>query len=223
MTAFLLKQSYSVARENHEDCQGLWEFARILATSIDCNATDAKDFVYTFLGHPAAVVSRHSIDHEAETLVVTPGYKTKTVMQVYRETAVALFEKMQDLTLLSAVFHDEDTLRSNSNNNYPSWIPQWDHRDVTGSFSLGLDIRGGQYYNASDGIQRFKLEIVHERRLQTLGFVFDHIISSIKPNSRKLARAWPEMVNMTTQDEDQDLQRLRLHAHHCSEPLWMKI
>ncbi|KAI1174370.1 hypothetical protein F4777DRAFT_580057 [Nemania sp. FL0916] len=96
-----------------------------------CKASDPRDHVYAFLGHPAA--RRHyayrpeqkinylKLVEDGEDTLVQPDYN-KTVDEVFLETAIALFNQQHDMRVLGAVRHTEESLARD----YPSWVPRWD-------------------------------------------------------------------------------------------------
>ncbi|KAI0187058.1 heterokaryon incompatibility protein-domain-containing protein [Xylaria flabelliformis] len=105
-----------------------------LATLIEgahCKATDPRDHIYAFLGHPSArrqyayrpeqQINYLKLIEEAREALVKPDYG-KTVDEVYLETAVALFNQQRDMRVLGAVRHTEESLARD----YPSWVPRWD-------------------------------------------------------------------------------------------------
>ncbi|KAI0436565.1 hypothetical protein F4803DRAFT_541810, partial [Xylaria telfairii] len=96
-----------------------------------CKASDPRDRVYGFLGHPSArreyayrpvqQINYLKLIEEAGDTLVKPDYN-KTVDEVYLETAIALFKQQVDVRVLGAVRHTEESLARD----YPSWVPRWD-------------------------------------------------------------------------------------------------
>jgi len=109
-------------------------FLTLLVDGAKCKATVPRDYVYAFLGHPAAHL-RHAYDPGKYINymslcndpncppIITPNYsKTYPLEQVYIDTAQALIRQHGDLALLGAVDHDSQTIQQND---FPSWIPRW--------------------------------------------------------------------------------------------------
>jgi hypothetical protein len=87
----------------------------ILCVGAYYKATDPRDRVFAFLGHPSA----HPLEGDQPLLVA--DYTTDS-RRVFLEAAAAMLENMKSLILLSAVVHSEDDLETD----YPSWVPKWD-------------------------------------------------------------------------------------------------
>jgi hypothetical protein len=109
-------------------------FLTLLVDGAKCKASVPRDFVYAFLGHPAAH-RRHAYDpgkyidymslcnNADQPPIITPNYsKSYSLEQVYIDTAQALVRQHGDLALLGAVDHDSETIQRND---FPSWIPRW--------------------------------------------------------------------------------------------------
>ncbi|KAK0640611.1 heterokaryon incompatibility protein-domain-containing protein [Cercophora newfieldiana] len=84
--------------------------------------TDARDRVYSMLGHPKAVMDGH--------LVIKPDY-TVTRGLVYTQLAANFIRKTQNLYAVSLVDHEEDPFEGARNwdprdeGRMPSWVPDW--------------------------------------------------------------------------------------------------
>jgi len=97
----------------------------------ECKATDPRDYIYAFLGHPSArrkyaYHPEQSVDYldlinQGEATLVEANYN-KSVDEVFLETAEGLLRQHHDLRFLGAVRHTDDSLARN----YPSWVPRWD-------------------------------------------------------------------------------------------------
>ncbi|KAI1331546.1 hypothetical protein F5Y16DRAFT_408154 [Xylariaceae sp. FL0255] len=117
-----------------DDREGFLSSRPFLLTLIGgsrCKASDPRDHVYAFLGHPSA---RRQYAYRPEQQInylklmagedkplVSPDYN-KSVDHVFLETAIALFFQQRDMRVLAAVRHTEGSLARN----YPSWVPRWD-------------------------------------------------------------------------------------------------
>ena len=106
-------------------------FLVTLAEAASCKATDPRDHIYAFLGHPSsrrkhAYQPDQKIDYgkffneDAEPFIA-PEYD-KPLDKVFLETAVRLLDQHRDLRMLGAVRHTEESLKRD----YPSWVPRWD-------------------------------------------------------------------------------------------------
>lgn len=85
---------------------------RVLNSSRGFNATDARDHIFAFLGHP-------SLQN-----MITPNY-TSSLQEIYQEFGVNCIRSTGSLDILSFVDNNESDLHSN----LPSWVPQW-HRPI---------------------------------------------------------------------------------------------
>jgi hypothetical protein len=95
-------------------------FLSILNLSMELLATDPRDYIYGFLGHPTARV----VSHYQQKILVTPDY-SKTIDEVYVDVMLALIQDPRDgLQALSLVHHSETTLASDT----PSWVVRWHHK-----------------------------------------------------------------------------------------------
>jgi hypothetical protein len=109
-------------------------FLTLLVDGAKCKASVPRDYVYAFLGHPAAH-RRHATDpgkyidymslcnDTDQPPIIAPNYSlTYSLEQVYIDTAQALVRQHGDLALLGAVDHDSVTIERDD---FPSWIPRW--------------------------------------------------------------------------------------------------
>lgn len=96
-----------------------YSLVNILAVTRPYHATNQRDHVYAFLGHPLAAASTRN-----EGSIVTVDYK-KSTDQVYLETATRLLENDEHpWTVLSSVDHKPDS--PSLSGQRPSWVPRWD-------------------------------------------------------------------------------------------------
>ncbi|KAI1211182.1 uncharacterized protein F4807DRAFT_419295 [Annulohypoxylon truncatum] len=125
---------------DHDQFMAQNPFLQVLVDGSNCKATDPRDHVYAFLGHPAArrqyaYENDQSMDYEeifndVNHAFITPNYR-KTTEEVYLDVAKKLLEQHDDLRLLGAVSHSAGTIASD----YPSWVPRWNanqHRKTIG-------------------------------------------------------------------------------------------
>ena len=98
-----------------------WSLLDVLSASRQLEASEPKDYIYAFLGHPSA---SQALTGE---LIVNPDYAIDT-MQTYCGFAIGWLEWTQDLNILSFVQHKDvstlDTL-------VPSWVPMWNAYDAS--------------------------------------------------------------------------------------------
>lgn len=135
-------------------------FVEILVRAKTLECKDNRDLIYAFLGSPKALVG------ERKQIVLVPDYE-KSYREVYRDFAVSWLTKTQDLTLLSAVQHTQDTLQ----NDMPSWVPRWDRSLSTTHFGLcnsGFD--AAKHLPANEPL------LVNSKELTVTGSIFDTIV-----------------------------------------------
>ena len=85
---------------------------RVLNSSRGFNATDARDHIFAFLGHP-------SLEN-----IITPNYAL-SVEETYETFGVNFIKSTGSLDILCFVDNNETDLQSN----LPSWTPRW-HRPI---------------------------------------------------------------------------------------------
>ncbi|KAF2123217.1 heterokaryon incompatibility protein-domain-containing protein [Lophiotrema nucula] len=114
-------------------------FFNLLLTGARFNATDGRDHVYAFLGHPSAVNKNNRRIFEADYSL--------DIDEVHHLVATALLELTGSLLILSAAEQTIETLESD----FPSWIPRWNN----GNRSVLLSPYPGQnyYYSACSGME----------------------------------------------------------------------
>lgn len=107
-------------------------FLLVLQNGLHCQATDPRDHIYGFLGHPSSRKRKAYGDLENEDYmanfredpngpsIVTADY-TKSVDDVFLDVARKLLQHHQDLRPLGVVCHTQESLQSN----LPSWVPRW--------------------------------------------------------------------------------------------------
>ncbi|KAI0835056.1 hypothetical protein F5Y06DRAFT_143198 [Hypoxylon sp. FL0890] len=155
-------------------------FLQILVDGSNCKATDARDHVYAFLGHPAAR-RRNAYENDlgvdywemcngANQTIVAPDYR-KTTEEVYLEVAKKLLLQHDDLRLLGAVSHSDATIKSDS----PSWAPRWNANQHCktigtwpGGWSTKIEVAGTPSMH------------IHENALQVHGLVISSVSSLLR-------------------------------------------
>lgn len=96
------------------DVQGkpLYDFSEVLHWARTHASTDPRDYVFSLLGHPSALIDG--------VRVIDPNY-VKTTSEVYTELVVNFVEKSKGLHVLAFVDHEE----TRSTLNLPTWVPDW--------------------------------------------------------------------------------------------------
>jgi hypothetical protein len=168
-------------------------FVETLARAKSLRCTDNRDRIYAFLGSPKALIGEH------KEVVLDPDY-TRDCLKVYHDFAVSWLTKTQDLRLLSAIEHREDTLQSN----IPTWVPRWDVTLSTNYYGLF-----SPNYDASKGLPVTAPDLATEDELRVTGIIFDTIIwrSAMLPedkdwqvprvdNSSDLLAAWTHLAEL---------------------------
>ncbi|KAI1100363.1 hypothetical protein F4804DRAFT_336310 [Jackrogersella minutella] len=125
---------------DHEEFMATNPFLQILVDGSNCKASNSRDHVYAFLGHPAArrryayendqSMNYQEMFHDTSQTLVTPDY-SKAVEEIYLELAKKLLVQHGDLRILGAVSHPGGTIASD----FPSWVPRWNanqHRKTIG-------------------------------------------------------------------------------------------
>jgi hypothetical protein len=89
----------------------------LLRSSGTINATDPRDHIYAFLGHPLASTS--------SGLIIEPDYR-KPLVNVYTDAAFSLLQHPREGPwILTSVAHA--TSHDVKGQVFPSWVPRWDH------------------------------------------------------------------------------------------------
>ena len=142
-------------------------FLRLLRDGRPYQATDPRDKVYAFLGHPAA------FREDGYGLICDVDYQ-KSIVEIYYEVAARILERSGNLEILSAVQHPQ-TL-SGPNEGLSTWVPRWDN--WLGDTWIGN--RDSSTFHAS-GVSSPKFSLKSDARyLQIRGFRLDTTISMSK-------------------------------------------
>lgn len=108
--------------EKNEDGTPKCDFLTAMHWVRILGVTDARDRVYSMLGHPNAVMDGH--------LVIRPDY-TVTRGLVYTQLAANFIRKTKSLYAVSLVDHEEDPYEGSrewdprEESRMPSWVPDW--------------------------------------------------------------------------------------------------
>ena len=112
-------------------------FFNLMVVSRNFKATDPRDHIYAFLGHPASRSATGS------GTIVEADYNTG-VDELYCNVAMRILDEMQSLVLLGAVDHNDASLSSAG----ASWVPQLDN-GLHSYILTPLPGCGSHYYDAS--------------------------------------------------------------------------
>jgi hypothetical protein len=108
----LLRYQMGIGRANMDNIS----LSGLLRSSGTINATDPRDHIYAFLGHPLAST--------ASGLIIEPGYG-KLLVDVYTDAAFSLLQLPREGPwILTSVAHT--TLDDVEGQVFPSWVPRWD-------------------------------------------------------------------------------------------------
>jgi hypothetical protein len=147
-------------KEVEEDAREIYSinFPNVLETGRAFKATDPRDYVYAFLGHPSAKLP------DGVTSIIRPDYNIDTDL-LYLKVAFKIMTKDKDLAILSAVRHED----LNDLGTYPSWLPRWNKN--SGGYAFGL---GVQIYDASIRSMKRNRAVVKfsGKILRTYGVIF---------------------------------------------------
>ena len=124
------------------------------------NATDLRDYVFAFLGHPTAM------EPTTRELLITPSY-SKPLLEVYYEAGRALLRTCELTFVLSCVDRDQAALDSA----FPSWVPQWH----LAKYVTALGYPANRYQ--AGGYNKIPVFYVDEKQrlLKIRGFILDTI------------------------------------------------
>lgn len=97
---------------NKPDGTPLYDFSEVLHWARVHLSTDPRDYVYSLLGHPSAVVGGQ--------LLIEPVYSISTA-EVYTNLVVKTIEQTRSLHILAFVDHGEEP----NPIGLPTWVPDW--------------------------------------------------------------------------------------------------
>lgn len=129
------------------------------------HATNPRDFIYAFLGHPSA---------RTELLSIQPKYED-TVEDVYVSFGIELLRRSGKPYMLSCVNHDA-LPHSGVNldqHRMPSWCPRWNHVPLGGS---RLETSNNSFRAAISS--KFRFQARPDNCLRLRGFIYDVIIQT---------------------------------------------
>jgi hypothetical protein len=126
--------SYKPSSRKTESAYVEYDFLTILShTAFKYLATDPRDHIYAFLGHPAAYRPKGSNLQPIST-AISPDYRLSP-RDVYVDFAKYWLNTRKDSRLLSCVDHvDLSSTGSQleSSTRFPSWCPNWSHQPLGG-------------------------------------------------------------------------------------------
>ncbi|KAJ3472712.1 hypothetical protein NLG97_g10772 [Lecanicillium saksenae] len=97
---------------NKPDGTPLYDFSEVLHWARVHLSTDPRDYVYSLLGHPSAVVD--------DQLLIQPLYTISTA-EVYTSLVVNTIQRTRSLHILAFVDHGEEP----NPMGLPTWVPDW--------------------------------------------------------------------------------------------------
>jgi hypothetical protein len=155
-----------------------WNFVRLLQFARYLEAYDPKDRIYGLLG-----------SYTASLIHIIPDY-SKSVQAVYLDFATQWLQCTGDISILSAVEHQQIKL----NDDFPSWVPIWNHTNATTHFGLYTG-----YVNASKGMDLSVLKIENGTHLHLRGLIFDTVKSTVNLNWYDLHLEDPNPMSSTSE------------------------
>jgi hypothetical protein len=136
-------------------------FLDLLSLVRGLGCTDPRDRVYAFLGHPLAKLG------EGTRTIVWPDYE-KSYLDVYLEAAVNMVKQTNQIIILSATEHTEQTILEQ----FPSWVPRWNVNRTADS----LGVNSQNYYEASGDITHLWFEIQSNSFLKVRAIPIGHVL-----------------------------------------------
>ncbi|OCK87639.1 HET-domain-containing protein [Cenococcum geophilum 1.58] len=147
------------------------DFIDILNNGRFFNATNPRDHVYAFLGHPSATVASPMSGLESLGAKILEVDYTKNVDEVYLDTAKAIIARdKHPWTMLSCVDHPPEALSDISDR--PSWVPYWNE----GWRVYWLGYRSAWYRAGGQDQTVFKATPLLDQSLQLSGTCFSRVV-----------------------------------------------
>jgi heterokaryon incompatibility protein (HET) len=137
-----------------------WSFLEVLEYSRQLKASNPRDHIYAFLGHPSAVKAN------TKELIVSPNYEADTA-EVNYTFARRWLEWTNDLNILSFVQHSSSTAKTPA---VPSWVPSWNAFEGSVLSQLGESI-----FCAGKSNKDTHNFVSENRGLEVRGVIFDKI------------------------------------------------
>lgn len=139
------------------------------------NATDPRDYIFAFLGHPSAQVQLRG---DTSDLVIVPDYDD-SIRSTFVKFALKWLKRSQRPHLFSCVNHESlPPLHAGKHSDrlhkleYPTWCPRWDHIPLGGS-RLVDESHGNPYLAAAS--TKFQFQDLTGDRIKVRGFTLDTI------------------------------------------------
>jgi hypothetical protein len=180
-------------------------FLKVLHVGRTFQATNPRDHVYAFLGHPT------SLDPKTRTPLVNVDY-TKSIFDVYYDTACAVLKAYpSNLTfLLSCVDRDRKALEEN----FPTWVPQWHRARPVSAFG---------YPSESMDDPDVQFTLLEDKSLKLSGLVFDEISWISSPMTRSDFDPTTAPLKIRPLPVISDVWRYLLKKYPIPEYIWQKI
>ena len=142
------------------------DFLDVLKCTRMNSATIRHDYVYALLTHPSVR------DSHIYAVIVEPDY-SKSLSQVYTETAISIMNETRNLQLLASVVHESEDVDP-FKTGFPSWAPQWHIRKRCTSLGTLPTIPMDNSNLFSNGIALPKYEI-EGKVLKVIGYAVDQV------------------------------------------------
>jgi hypothetical protein len=206
--------------ETKEDGTPVWDFLTGMHWARILKVTDARDRVYSLLGHPDATVDGQ--------LVAKPDY-THTRGVIYTRLAAGFVQRTKNLHAVMLVDHEEDPcLEARAwdpveDGRMPSWVPDW--HTINRTTPLDYTFPGAQLHGAEIAIEGdlsgdtglpmpqllvsgwvIDKVVKVSRRMETTDFPVTHLTREVaKKNAFWLDRIWNEVVFPASEQAGEEL------------------
>lgn len=182
----------------------LYDFVEVLHWARVHLSTDARDYVYSLLGHPSAKIE--------DIPLIEPRYTISTE-EVYTNLAKNVIQRTNSLHILAFVDHDENEHLLD----LPSWVPDWH------ALNLVAPIRYGTFSAAKefDTVNIRSAATPEMTRLEVQGYLIDSIAAyttMVNPNELTITTHEAEMKKTTPFLIDHIYEKLILGMENTSAP-----
>lgn len=188
------------------DSQGkpIYDFVEVLHWARVHLSTDARDYVYSLLGHPSARIE--------DVPLIEPRYTISTE-EVYTDLAKNVIQRTDRLHILAFVDHDENQHLLD----LPSWVPDWH------ALNLVAPLRYPTFSAAKefDAIKIHSAATPNMTLLEIEGYLIDSIIaytSIVNPNELTITTREAEDQKTTPFLIDHIYEKLVLGVESTSAP-----
>ncbi|CEJ91076.1 hypothetical protein VHEMI06814 [[Torrubiella] hemipterigena] len=158
----------------------IYDFVEVLHWARVHLSTDARDYVYSLLGHPSAIIE--------DVPLIEPRYTISTE-EVYTDLAKNVIQRTDRLHILAFVDHDENQHLLD----LPSWVPDWHALNLVAPLRYPTFAAAKEF----DAIKIHSAATPNMTLLEIEGYLIDSIVaytSIVNPN---------ELTITTREAEDQ--------------------